>query len=98
MLVGDNPFHGISHLSNDRARSRSIEIFNADYAIAISGVAGPNGGTKEKPVGTVAIGILSLLGDKSINIYNFDGDRKEVQIQATKTAFKIVFDILNKNS
>ena len=32
IFVGDNPFHGISHLSDDRARSRGNEIFDIDYA------------------------------------------------------------------
>ena len=34
-----------------------LKKFEADFAIAISGVAGPNGGTKNKPVGTIVIGI-----------------------------------------
>ena len=75
-----------------------IKKFNADYAIAISGVAGPNGGTKNKPVGTVVIGVLSSLNHNNTQVYNFDGNRKDIQIQAAKTALKIVFNILNKNS
>jgi len=36
------------------------KISGADYAIAVSGIAGPAGGTEEKPVGTVCIGIADL--------------------------------------
>jgi len=72
--------------------------FNADFAIAISGVAGPSGGTKDKPVGTVVIGIIDPNNAKIIEIYNFDGTREEVQIQAAKTAFRNIFDIFMKNS
>jgi len=75
-----------------------IKKFNASWAIAISGVAGPNGGTKNKPIGTVVIGVISLDNHKNIKVYNFKGTRQEIQIQAAKTALKIVFDILNKNS
>lgn len=75
-----------------------LKKFDADYAIAVSGVAGPNGGTVNKPVGTVAIGVISKFGDKKIDIYHFQGTRKEVQIQTAKMALKINFEILLKNS
>ncbi|HAC71020.1 MAG TPA: CinA family protein, partial [Arcobacter skirrowii] len=39
-----------------------IKKFDASYGIAISGVAGPNGGTKNKPVGMVVIGISDSFG------------------------------------
>ena len=75
-----------------------LKKFDADYAVAVSGIAGPNGGTINKPVGTVAIGVISKFGDREINIYHFNGTRKEVQIQTAKTALKINFEILLKNS
>ena len=74
-----------------------LKKFNSTYAIAVSGIAGPNGGTKDKPVGTVVIGVMKNTGIKNIEIYNFKGDRKEVQIQAAKTAFKKNFEILLQN-
>ncbi|HFU76793.1 MAG TPA: CinA family protein, partial [Arcobacter sp.] len=37
-----------------------LKMASADYAIAVSGIAGPTGGTNEKPVGTVYIGIKNL--------------------------------------
>lgn len=74
-----------------------LKKFDADFAIAVSGVAGPGGGTIKKPIGTVSIGVISKNGDKNIAMYNFKGDRKKVQIQASKTALKIIFEILFKN-
>ncbi|MEA3383961.1 MAG: CinA family protein [Campylobacterota bacterium] len=74
-----------------------LRKFDSSYAIAISGVAGPTGGTIDKPVGTVVIGVMSKKGDENIQIYKFDGNREEVQIQAAKTALKINFEILFKN-
>ena len=71
--------------------------YNATYAIAVSGVAGPTGGTKEKPVGTVVIGVASAFGDKDIEFYYFEGNREEVQKQAVKTSFERIFKILCKN-
>lgn len=65
-----------------------INKFNADFAIAISGIAGPNGATKNKPVGTVVIGLGNSNNHKIVTVYNFNGSREEVQIQATKVALK----------
>lgn len=73
-----------------------INKFDSDYAIAVSGFAGPNGGAENKPVGTVVIGILSSNGIKKIELFHFSGNRKEVQIQAAKTALKMNFEILTK--
>ena len=75
----------------------AVEKFDADYAIAVSGVAGPTGGTKNKPVGTVVIGVESKkLGLKDIEIFLFDGDRKSIQTQAAKEGLKKIFKFLQK--
>ena len=75
-----------------------LKKFNANYAMAVSGVAGPNGGTKNKPVGTVVIGVIDETGYQDIRIYNFSGNRKSVQIQSAKMALKRNFEIFLKNS
>lgn len=71
-----------------------LKKFDADFAMAVSGVAGPSGGTKDKPVGMVVIGVMSKENKEDICIYNFKGNRKEVQIQAAKTALQRNFKIL----
>lgn len=71
-----------------------IEKFDANFAIAISGIAGPNGGTIIKPVGTVVIGICHSKDHKIVRVYNFSGSREEVQIQAAKTSLKEIFKFL----
>ena len=65
-----------------------IKKFDANFAIAISGIAGPNGATKNKPVGTVVIGLCDLNNHKIVAIHNFIGSREEVQIQAAKISLK----------
>jgi len=57
----------------------------SDTGIAISGVAGPSGGTEEKPVGTVVIGSRVKKGFK-IKTYYFRGTRDRVRARATLTA------------
>jgi nicotinamide-nucleotide amidase len=52
----------------------AMKLFNTDYAVATSGIAGPEGGSPEKPVGTIWIGISTR--DKTIaEKYNFGNDR-----------------------
>jgi len=65
------------------------KLANADYAIAVSGIAGPTGGTADKPIGTVYIGILTQ-ANIIIERHLFNGDRESVQEQATETAIEIL--------
>ncbi|QKF81203.1 CinA family protein [Halarcobacter ebronensis] len=74
-----------------------INKFNADFAIAVSGIAGPNGGTKNKPVGTVVIGISSKENKKEIEVCLFDGTRSEVQNKAAKYSLKKLFNFFQKS-
>jgi nicotinamide-nucleotide amidase len=54
---------------------------HADYAVAVTGVAGPGGGSEAKPVGTVWVSVASKLQSEA-SCYQFDGDREAVR-QAT---------------
>lgn len=74
-----------------------IKKFDADYAIAVSGVAGPTGGTKEKPVGTVVIGVKKRNQQPISKNYHFDGCRKTVQTRASVEAFEKIFEFFSKN-
>ncbi len=69
--------------------------FKADFAIAVSGIAGPSGGSEKKPVGTVIIGI-SDKNNQVIKKYFFKGNRKDIQIQASKTALKEISKFIKK--
>jgi nicotinamide-nucleotide amidase len=73
-----------------------LKKFDANYAIAISGIAGPTGGSKDKPVGTVVIGIMEDLGQYEIEIFQFKGNRIEVQNQAAKSSFLKILKFLQK--
>jgi nicotinamide-nucleotide amidase len=71
-----------------------IKKFDANFAIAISGIAGPNGGSKDKPVGTVVIGISDSKHQKIININLFKGSREEIQIQAAKSSLREILKFI----
>ena len=57
------------------------KLADSNYAIAVSGIAGPTGGTEFKPVGTVYIGIKTPFSEKIFHCY-FNGDREEIQEQS----------------
>ena len=72
-----------------------LEGLKTSVAIAVSGVAGPLGGTEEKPVGTVYIGI-KLDNEFFINKYLLKGDRERIRIRACYTAINNLLQILEK--
>jgi len=62
---------------------------SADVGIGITGIAGPGGGTPEKPVGTVAIAV-SALGEERVRTFGFFGGRDLVKFQATQAALNML--------
>jgi len=69
-------------------------LSGADYAIAVSGIAGPTGGTELKPVGTVYIGLQTPFSQEVFHC-NFSGPREAVQEQSTLFAIEKLAEILN---
>jgi nicotinamide-nucleotide amidase len=58
----------------------------ADVCVSITGIAGPDGGTPEKPVGTVVVGVLVKGHPLSIATHLFPGGRDMVRLQSTQIA------------
>jgi len=69
----------------------------ADYALSVSGIAGPDGGSPEKPVGTVWFGFASATGEVLARKCCFSGDREAVRRQATAWALQTLHDHFLKN-
>ncbi len=65
-----------------------LKASDADYAVSVTGLAGPGGGTEETPVGTVFVGFASR---KKTAVYelHFEGNRKEIREQAIHAALEI---------
>ena len=64
-----------------------------DFAVGITGIAGPTGGSSEKPVGTVYIALAGV--EHSLcRHYVFSGDREEIRLKATQKALDLLFEPL----
>lgn len=72
-----------------------VRVALSDYAIAVTGIAGPDGGTFEKPVGTVYAGFY-YTGTVEAVRYNFSGDRFEVRFATTKNVIEHMLGIIRK--
>ena len=68
--------------------SGALERSHAQVAVALSGVAGPGGGTPEKPVGTVCFAWGLKGGERRVETARFLGDREAVRRQAVEHALK----------
>lgn len=67
---------------------------NADCAISVTGIAGPDGGSKDKPVGTVYIGYY-YQGDVKVVRYQFEGDRESIREQTVAASIEGMLEMIN---
>ena len=65
-------------------------LSNAELGIAISGIAGPGGGSADKPVGTVYVGISSKQGGTFSRRFQFSGTREEIKLISSEVALDLV--------
>jgi len=65
-------------------------LSNAELGIGISGIAGPGGGSADKPVGTVYVGISSKQGGTFSRRFQFSGTREEIKLISSEVALDLV--------
>jgi nicotinamide-nucleotide amidase len=61
----------------------------SQVAVGITGIAGPGGGTEDKPVGTVAIAVLAG-GERRVRTFHFLGAREQIKFQAAQGAMNVL--------
>jgi nicotinamide mononucleotide (NMN) deamidase PncC len=64
-----------------------------EIGIGVTGIAGPGGGTPQKPVGTVAVAV-ALPQATTSRLYRFVGDRELIKFQASQAALDLVRRLL----
>ena len=63
---------------------------NADIAVSVTGIAGPGGGSVQKPVGLVYVGYAQKGGKRYFEKLNLSGSRDEIRLQTVKYALKLL--------
>ncbi|MFW5486910.1 MAG: CinA family protein [Desulfovibrio sp.] len=67
-------------------------VFTCQAAVAVSGIAGPTGGTPDKPVGTVWMA-ASVPGAQATELHHFSGDRDAVKMQTAQAALELLLKL-----
>jgi PncC family amidohydrolase len=62
---------------------------DADVGVGVTGIAGPGGGSAEKPVGTVAVSVATAAAVRS-KVFRFLGEREQIKFQASQAALDMV--------
>lgn len=76
----------------EMARGARVAL-SADIAVSVSGIAGPGGGTDEKPVGTTWIGLVTPEGEWTRH-FIWDGDREQNKRYSSEAALQFILDYL----
>ena len=86
-------YGAVSEIVVQSMAKKSLEIVNSDVSIAVTGIAGPTGGSIDKPVGLVWVGI----GTKEKIItkkYQFNGNRLEIRQKTTQETLKLANNVI----
>ncbi len=75
----------------------ALEFSNADVALSATGIAGPDGGSAEKPVGLVYLGLATKSGIKMHYKCQFKGNREQVRMQAVMESLKLALSLTTKD-
>ncbi|RXJ72326.1 damage-inducible protein CinA [Veronia nyctiphanis] len=84
----------VSEAVAEEMASGALAAANADFAVSVSGIAGPGGGTKDKPVGMVCFGWAFKDGRRISDTQYFDGDRHKIRVATIEHSLRrLLFEI-----
>lgn len=87
-------FGAVSRQVAEQMAVGAARAAGAEASIAVTGIAGPDGGTPEKPVGLVYIG-CSVEGEVTVTENHFKGSRMEIRKQTTGAALTLLYNCLS---
>lgn len=74
----------------------ALDHSKADLAVAVTGIAGPSGGSEEKPVGLVYIAVAEKEGTPIVLKNIFEGDRHSIRAQTVEKALSMLINLIEK--
>ena len=85
--------HGaVSEATADEMARAARQVFDTDYALSVTGIAGPGGGTAEKPVGLTYIGLAGRDGLLAVEGHAWDGDRMSNKKMSVEAALQLLLN------
>jgi PncC family amidohydrolase len=75
-----------------------LSLFRADLGIAVTGVAGPGGGSRGKPVGTVWVAVVARGGVRYAHRFRFPGGREAVRRETVRASLGAAIDVLRSEA
>lgn len=88
-------FGAVSEQTARAMAEGALQNSSARYALSITGIAGPQGGTPEKPVGYVCFAWAGLRRDTQTECIRLNGDRDEIRWQAVQHAMEKMLDFIS---
>ncbi len=88
-----NTYGAVSHETVLEMARGALHRIGGDIAISVSGIAGPGGGTPEKPIGTTWIGLIAK-EEEWAKEFHFSGNREQNKSSAADAALQILLDYL----
>lgn len=86
--------HGaVSYETAQEMASGARRLFQADVGLSVTGIAGPGGGTEEKPMGLTYIGLITP-GKERVKRYQWSGDRQSNKRESAQAALQLLLRTL----
>ena len=90
-----NKYGAVSIQTAEQMSRGAVNNSQADIGIAVTGIAGPGGGSKGKPVGLVYISGYNKLDDNLIvKEFNFKGNRQQIRLKTAENAFTLLLELI----
>lgn len=90
-------FGAVSAQTAFEMASGCVLMSGSDYSVAVTGIAGPSGGSETKPVGLVYIAVGAKGRAATVCEYNFDGTRDEIRAQTVSEALKLLTERIEED-